>query len=221
VGIIIVSRDQGPEKFSAAEETRVLRGVERALDWLVALEPRARVSFTYDIRRITITSPPGPYAGITEYPEKYEKGWRDETLGNMGYSDGRAGYQKYVTDLKTAKQTDWAYVAFFTKYELFHYAYSVWEKIVIDYRNDWLGPSQLHRTFAHETCHIFGAVDEDDETNCNCDGVSGHLEVPNKNCANCFSPDEQQAECVMNYYTMVMCEWSRKQIGWDVSLYPN
>ena len=136
----------------------------------------------------------------------------------MGYAAGRTGYQQYANDLRSNRHTDWAYVAFFTKYPLNHFAYAVVEKVVISYANDNWGPDNIHRVFAHESSHIFGAADE--YGSCACGGSYGHLNVPNNNCVNCFPPGTQVA-CLMNANTLAMCEFSRRQIGWDESLFPH
>jgi hypothetical protein len=217
VGLVIVSRDQGDEQMTTAEQTKIVQEAQLALNWLATVEPRAKVSFYYDIKPITVTTAPGPYSGTADAYERMEKGWRDEALNKMGYQSGRAGYQKYANDLKTSKNTDWSYVAFFTKYELNHFAYAIWEKVVMNYQNDGWGPDNIHRVFAHESCHIFGAADE--YGSCECGGSNGYLGIPNNNCINCFPPG-QQIDCLMNKNTLTMCEWSKKQIGWADQLFP-
>lgn len=215
VGVVMVSRNTGPERMTAAEQQKVVQEVQRGLDWLASAEPRARVSFVYDLRPITVTTPPGPYLGQPDAYERMEAGWRDAALTGMGYPGGRAGYQAYAQALRAGFGTNWSYVAFFTRYPLNHFAYAIWEKVVMHYENDGWGPENLHRVFAHETCHIFGAADE--YGGCSCGGAHGHLRVPNNNCVNC--PGTQKP-CLMNANTLEMCDFSRRQIGWDKSLYP-
>ncbi|WP_339283538.1 hypothetical protein [Paenibacillus sp. FSL R5-0486] len=217
VGIVLVSRDTGAEAFTDAERSKIIQEVQEGLDWLAGVEPRARVSFNYDIRPITVTSLPGPYAGASDPYERFERDWRDAALASMGYAAGRAGYQKYANDLRAKRQTDWSYVVFFTKYPLNHFAYAVVEKVVMNYDNDGWGPDNINKVFAHETCHIFGAADE--YGSCSCGEISGHLGVPNNNCVNC-SPPGSQIPCLMNANTLQMCEFSRGQIGWDERLFP-
>ncbi|MDB5779113.1 MAG: hypothetical protein JWP77_965 [Polaromonas sp.] len=217
VGVVLVSRNTGAEVLSAAERTKIIQEVQEGLGWLAGVEPRARVSFVYDIRNITVTSAPGPYAGVADAYERYERDWRDAALASMGYAAGRAGYQKYASDLRASRHTDWAYVAFFTKYPLNHFAYAIVEKVVMNYANDGWGPDNLNRVFAHESCHIFGAADE--YGSCACGATSGHLAVPNSNCVNCFPPGTQLS-CLMNANTLDMCTFSRQQIGWDERLFP-
>jgi hypothetical protein len=218
VGVVMVSRDTGTEVLTEAEQIKILQEVQEGLDWLTGVEPRARVSFVYDIRPVTVTSAPGPYSGVTEPYERFERDWRDAALAVMGYAAGRPGYQQYANDLRSSRHTDWAYVAFFTKYPLNHFAYAVVEKLVMSYANDGWGPDNINRVFAHESCHIFGAADE--YGSCVCGTTSGHLGVPNSNCVNCFPPGAQ-IPCLMNANTLSMCDFSRRQIGWDPSLFPS
>jgi hypothetical protein len=217
VGVVLVSRDTGAEVLTDAERIQIVQEVQEGLDWLARVEPRARVSFVYDIRPVTVTSTPGPYDGVVEPYERFERDWRDAALAAMGYGSGRPGYQQYANELRSNRHTDWAYVAFFTKYPLNHFAYAIFEKVVMSYANDGWGPDNINRVFAHESCHIFGAADE--YGSCDCGGTSGHLAVPNSNCVNCFPPGAQ-IPCLMNANTLEMCGFSRGQIGWDERLFP-
>jgi hypothetical protein len=217
VGIVMVSGSAGAEVLTESERIKILQEVQEGLDWLTGVEPKSKVSFIYDIRPITVSSAPGPYVGVKDPYEQFERDWRDAALAEMGYSAGRAGYQKYANELRSKRQTDWAYVAFFTKYPLNHFAYAVFEKVVMGYANDGWGPDNIHRVFAHESCHIFGAADE--YGSCICGATSGHLNVPNSNCVNCM-PAGTQVPCLMNANTLAMCDFSRRQIGWDEQLFP-
>ncbi len=217
VGLVLVSRDHGAEAMTDAERTKILQEVQAGLDWLADAEPRAHLSWSYDIRPVTLSIAPGPYAGVSEPFERLERGWRDAALAALGYAAGRPGYQQYAKDLRAALGTSWAYIVFFTKYPLHHFAYAIWEKVVMHYDNDGWGPDNIHRVFAHESCHIFGAADE--YGSCSCGGSHGHLGAPNNNCVNCFPPGSQ-VPCLMNANTLSVCEWTRRQLGWDPSLLP-
>lgn len=216
VGLVLVSRDTGAEAMTQAERLRIVQEVQEGLDFLAGVEPRANVSFAYDIRPVIVDSVPGPYEGVNDAYERLERDWRDAALADMGYEAGRAGYQQYANDLRNRLHTDWAYVAFFTKYPLHHFAYAIAEKVVMHYDNDGWGPENINRVFAHESCHIFGAADE--YGSCTCGSSSGHLGAPNNNCVNCFPPGSQ-APCLMNQNTLEMCDFSRRQIGWDPDLF--
>ena len=218
VGLVIVSRDQGAEKMTTQERTTVVQQAQQGLNFLANAEPRANVSFVYDIQPQTVTVSPGPVAGVSGAYEKFERPWRDAALANMGFAAGRTGYRQYVTDLRTRMGTNWAFVAFFTKYQLNHFAYAIFEKVVMHYDNDGWGTNNIHRVFAHETCHIFGAADE--YGSCSCNSLHGELQERNGNCVACFPPGTQ-ADCLMNQNTLVLCPFSQKQIGWDSTLFPS
>lgn len=217
VGIVIVSRDQGSEEMTTQEQTTVVQQAQQGLDFLANAEPRANISFVYDIQPQTVTVSPGPVAGVPGAYERFERPWRDAALANMGFAAGRTGYRQYVTDLRTRMGTDWAFVAFFTKYQINHFAYAIYEKVVMHYDNDGWGTNNIHRVFAHETCHIFGAADE--YGSCSCNSLHGELQERNGNCVACFPPGTQ-ADCLMNQNTLVLCPFSQRQIGWDTTLFP-
>ena len=211
VGVVVVDGPTNDLKFSASERLNVISEVQEGLNFLVNLEPRAKISFVYDVHFETVSAGPGP---TTSY-ESAEGPWRNEALGQMGFPASRSGSIQYVQDLRTKKDTDWAYVVYFTKYPLKHFAYAGGERTVMHYDNDGWGSHAINRVFAHESCHIFGAADE--YGSCGCSSVHGFLGIPNKNCVNC--PGNQEP-CLMNANTLQMCEWSRKQLGWDESLFP-
>ncbi len=215
LGLVIVSGDSPSLRFTDAEKVKVIEQVQKGANFLATAEPRAQVSFSYDVQDLVVTIGQGPYPGAVDIYEQYEMGWRDEALGKLGYSPGRVGYRAYANALAADQGTRWAYVAFFTKYQLRHFAYAVSEKLVMNYANDNWGPDNIHRVFAHESCHIFGASDE--YGSCVCGEVSGELNGPNNNCVNC---PRAQVPCLMNANTLQFCKWTKKQIGWDASLFP-
>ena len=210
VGLVVVG---GPDDlaFSSAERAKVVEEVQEGLDFLANAEPRARITWVYDVHFIDVTAAPGP----TDTYEGAEAPWRNAALIQMGFPGSRAGSRQYVADLRTEKGTDWAYVAYFTKYPLRHFAYASVERTTMHYDNDGWGHDSINRVFAHETCHIFGAADE--YGSCSCGGSHGHLATPNDNCVNCVGDQEP---CLMSGNVLQMCTWSRRQIGWDESLFP-
>ena len=211
VGVVIVAGTQSDLGFSNSEQQKVIQEVQEALNFLANVEPRAKLTFVYDIRLITVSATPGS----TSSYESAEGPWRNAALQSMGYSANRQGSIDYVQDLQQSRGTNWAYVAYFTKYPLRHFAYAVSEKTVMHYNNDGWGVSSINRVFAHETCHIFGAADE--YGSCTCGGSHGYLGIANNNCRNCSGT---QVSCLMDGNVLEMCEWSRGQIGWDESLFP-
>jgi hypothetical protein len=206
VGVVIVSGTQGGLGFSPAEQQQVIQEVQEGLNFLAGAEPRANITFVYDIRLVTISATPGS----TDTYENAEAPWRDAALQQMGFPANRSGSVQYVQNLRSSRGTDWAYVGYFTKYPLHHFAYAIDEKVCMNYSNDGWGSDQINRVFAHESCHIFGAADE--YGNCSCGGSHGHLGVPNNNCVKCSGT---HVACLMDANVQEICQWSRGQIGWD------
>ena len=166
-------------------------------------------------------SPSGAvYAGTNGYSvqsatdnpyEIMERPWRDAALAQLGFAGGETGCEAYAAELRSDKGTNWSYVAFFTKYPLNHFAYQTGVRLIMNYDNDGWGPSQINKVFAHESCHVFGALDEYASA-CTCGSLGGKFQVPNNNCVNCSGPHDS---CIMDANSLDMCQWTRGQIGWD------
>jgi len=68
---------------------------------------------------------------------------------------------------------------------------------------------------AHESCHIFGALDEYSLSSCNCTDKGGELQVENGNCKLCAT---KFVPCIMEANTLAMCDYTRGQLGWRTPL---
>jgi hypothetical protein len=207
VGIIIVSGPGSNLRFTERQKAKVISEVRDGLDFLERLEPKANLFFDHEIHAIDVAAIPGPTTRL----ETAEAPWRDEALGQMGF----ARSSDFVSDLRHRKQTDWAYVAFFTKYTLKDPYYTVGERVLMQYKVDDRIADNLNTVFAHETCHVFGASDEYDP--CSCTKKYGILQVANENCRTCAANFEY---CLMGSSSKDMCRFTRQQIGWDGSWYP-
>ena len=113
VGLVIVDGPTPDLQFSDAEKTKVVAEVQEGLGWLAQQEPRASVSFAYDIRNVAITNPPDPNKSGYELLEAH---WRDPALISLGYMGNILGAKQHAEKIRSALATRWAYVAFFTKY---------------------------------------------------------------------------------------------------------
>lgn len=209
VGIVIVSGDDSGLAFNTQETQKIIQEVTQATQFLASAEPRANVSFDFDFRPVSVSVATGTQAPAGNAYERLEAPWRDAALQEMGYGAGIAGYRSYVADLKADRGTQWAYVAFFTKYPVHHFAYAENVKVVMHFDNDGWGPDDINAVFAHETCHIFGAADEYGA--CGCHTLHGALQAPNSNCVNC---NTQRAACLMDQNQLTLCQHSRLQLGW-------
>ena len=208
VGLIIVDGPTADLKFSEAERTKVVAEVQEGLGWLAAQEPRASVSFSYDIRSVAVDSVPNP--SLTGY-ERLEAHWRDPALASLGYSASVLGVRQHAERIRRDLGTRWAYVALFTKYPVNHFAYALKPKIVMHYGNDGWGPDNIDRVFTHETGHIFGAPDEYASSNCSCTAKFGWFREPNGNCQTCVTAP---VDCLMAANTWSFCRHTPIHFGW-------
>jgi hypothetical protein len=204
VGVVMAS-GPGNLAFTGAERLKIMAEVLEGLGFLATADPAAKVTFVYDWQAITVTAA----AGAPGSYESLEAPWRNAALQAMGHTGSRQGSVDYVRALRTDRGTKWAYVAYFTKYPVHHFAYAGQERLVMHYDNDNWGHDAINQVFAHETGHIFGAADE--YGTCGCGG-SGMSSTPNLNCTNCTST---QVPCLMSGNTLQLCFWSRGQIGWS------
>ncbi len=208
VGLVIVEGPTADLQFTEEERTKVVAECQQGLGWLAAREPRANVSLSWDIQVARVNVPPDPsqsgYEGL-------ESRWRDPAMALLGYAPNFAGVTSYVSALRRKLGTRWAYVGFFTKYPLAHFAYALRPRLVMQYDNDGWGPDNIDRVFTHETGHIFGCPDEYSSSNCSCDPKFGYLREPNGNCQRCAP---QFVDCLMGANTWAMCEHTPVQLGW-------
>ena len=208
VGLIIVEGPTAALQFSAQERTKVVAEVQNGLTWLASMNPSAGISFTYDIRIVSLSIQPDPAA-----PD-LEGHWRNPAMASLGYHASWTGVVQYVEAIRQQFATQWTYCAFFTKYPLVHFGYASigGPRLVMDYNNDGWGPDNIDRVFAHETGHIFGCPDEYASSGCNCAGSWGRFGRPNTNCENC-APNGGIA-CLMKANTWAMCDPTRAHLGW-------
>ena len=209
VGIIIVEGPTADLQFSDEERTKVVAEVQEGLTWLGTREPKAGVSFVYDIRPpVQLNLAPNP--SLSGY-EPMEAHWRDPAMAKIGFAANFGGVREYVKTIRANNGTKWAYVAFFTKYPTNHFAYASKPRLVMQYANDNWGPDNIDRVFTHETGHIFGCPDEYAASGCSTTTKAGFLQEVNGNCQNgaaAFTP------CLMAGNTWEMCSYTPTHFGW-------
>jgi hypothetical protein len=219
VGLIIV---EGPTahnlQFSAQEQTKVVAEVQNGLGWLGSARTawhNARVTWVYDIQKVTVDVEPDYPTGTFE---TMEAPWRDPAMTQLGFGAGSTGLNSYLQGLRTRLGTDSAYCAFFTKYPIRHFAYASLNglRLVMHYDNDNWGPDNIDRVFAHESGHIFGAPDEYASSNCTCGGAWGFCGRPNANCNAC-APNGG-VPCIMGRNDWQMCQYTPFHFGLDVKV---
>jgi len=208
VGLVIVSSTIPKYRIDTNEQRLILQQVQKGLNFLVNAEPRAKVSFHQDPHILEVSAKPN-YINKEAF-EAAEAPWRNEALSIMGYDGSLQGSYNYVNDLST--NTGSGYVAYITKYPLAHFGYAYKDRVVINYYcGEQLGPKNIHRVFAHETCHIFGALDEYRPCNCTKGGIK------NYNCVSCRG--REKFPCLMKDNALSLCKWTRHQIGWTEEMF--
>jgi len=134
--------------------------------------------------------------------------WRNPALKKLGYQQGWRGLAQFTTDLCTKHKTSRGYLVFITKFSQAWSGYERGNGVFIQYYNDGWGHKNIYKTFAHETSHVFGAGDEYGHANCD---KRGKYKVTNGNGRKCTS---HQVDCVMNANSLVMCDYTKGQLGW-------
>lgn len=211
VSVLLVESAGSAYNWTDAEVTQTVDGIYAGLAWWATQEPKARLSFSYElhVREATTWEPIQNSIG-SDYL------WIDEILGSRGYSEPDA-FQKalhFNNGLRTRLGTDWAYSIFVVDSEdavnqgLFvgggyAHAYFGGPWVTMSRYSSWAyNAGDYFRVVpAHETGHIFYATDEYDSGP---PQYSGYL--------NC--PDSNGATGIMNRNTLQVSPSTRCQIGW-------
>lgn len=213
VGLLLVSGSTPALTITPAERDKVGAEVQEALSYLASRSPAGDITFVHRVRQITVSVAAG---SGTDF-EHFEAPWRDAALTSLGMPTGRAGCRAIASQLRNQLDTDWAYIAFFTKYPLRHYAYAVRDhaKVVMSYFNGNRGPNEIDWTFAHESGHIFGAPDEYSTATkaCSCGGDHGPFHLVNRNCDHCAP--QGGTRCIMRESTFRMCPSTPYHLGYN------
>ena len=100
----------------------------------------------------------------------------------------------FANSRRVANAVDWAYVVFVVDSlndgdglfadDRFAYAYLNGPLMVMTYDNDGWGIGRMNLVTAHESGHIFGALDEYPSSNCSISDTWGYLNVANASCNN-------------------------------------
>jgi hypothetical protein len=209
VGLIIVEGPTPDLQFTQAERELVVAEVQDGLGWLAAQEPRAGVTWVFDLQVLRVAVPADTSLPMTY--EAREAPWRDPALHQLGHGPGIQGVRDYVSALIGRLGTRWGYAGFFTKYPLKHFAYASKPRVVMHYGNNGWKPEGIAEVFTHETGHIFGCPDEYKESKCSCSSRHGPFNEVNGNCERCATPF---TPCLMAANTRALCTYTRAHLGW-------
>ncbi|HEX8920533.1 MAG TPA: hypothetical protein VF766_03585, partial [Pyrinomonadaceae bacterium] len=98
VGIIMVEGPTAALRFTDAERAKIVAEVQEGLTWLGSREPRASVTWSYDIKTVRVDV--APNASLTGY-EPLEGLWRNPAMAKLGYASGIQGVRDYVAKTRT------------------------------------------------------------------------------------------------------------------------
>ncbi|MBU7010836.1 MAG: hypothetical protein HXS46_09110 [Theionarchaea archaeon] len=228
VGVIFLESngmiDEDTENWTAEEEANVTSEIQNGLNWLLQQEPSANLSFVYEWHYQV----PVGYEPIKR-PHTDDDLWEQHAMHYLGYTDPNYLVNEYtfVNDLRQAYQTDWAFIIFVVdnsedednSFSDGHYAYSFLggPRMILTYSNSIWGIANMDSLVAHQTCHIFWALDQHCTSQVERTAVSGYLAGENTNSEWDGESCSSTAPCIMKgepMYNTQVEESTRKQIGW-------
>ena len=211
VAIFLVESTGAAYDWSGSEVNQTLNGIYGGLTWWARQEPKAHLSFSYELhlRQPTAWEP-------IENPLGDDWIWIDDILVDLGYTDVDpwAKALHFNNDLRGRLGTDWGYSIFVADSDdivnlgrfadnMYAHAYLGGPWLTMSRYSSWAyNSADYFRVVpAHETGHIFYATDEYDS---NPVQYSGYLDCP----------DSNGAAGLMNSNTLSLSASTRCQIGW-------
>ncbi|MBI4349998.1 MAG: hypothetical protein HY550_01035 [Elusimicrobia bacterium] len=219
--------------WTAAKKNEVISEVTQAMSWWAARNSAASLSYVHNNTVVTTGYEP---INCNALPESLpatacpngEEDWIKQVMGKLGYTEADYGDRvfHYNNDMRLANSADWSFTIFLVDSQVdadgefpdgfFAYAYLGGPFIVMTYDNGGYGIGNLDAVAAHETGHIFYALDEYAASNCTTTESSGYLNGPNTNCENGGSA----FACIMRgdvppYATPAVCQHTAHAFGWD------
>jgi hypothetical protein len=230
VGIILPesdgSIDPSTEDWASEEQQKTFSEIVAAMDWWAAREPRANLTFYYDDH---FNSPLSTGYEPISRSHAHQGLWISQVMGELGYSASSyfTRVRDYNNALRNQYQTDWAFTIFLVDSSndgdnkftdgYFAYAYLGGPFTVMTYGNNGYGSSNMDAVAAHETGHIFRALDQYHSAHQACTYRSGYLYAENQNSqyGDCSSnePSIMRGQ-VWPYRSGAIDYYARGQVGW-------
>jgi hypothetical protein len=210
IGLVYVDSTVAQYAITDQEKSKILSETIEGLNMLSGFEPRANIQWFYDIRRPKISLPASQFTGNATFD--WEDKWRNAAMQALGFTPDINGMNAYINQIRTNNNAKWAYAIFVSKYPSGWFAYEWSNHIYMHTGVDGWGINNFNLVVAHESCHIFGVLDEYSSSGCNCNQRGGRYQVVNGNCESCathFIP------CLMAHNTAAVCDFTRGQLGWN------
>jgi len=241
VGIVLMESTGNLLNWSHEEENEAIAEAVEGYEYLTEQAEMHNVdlSWVYEIHRNVLTSEEPIltyYPYNTGFPDfNWRFGWIDDALEYLEAGEEWDGIFNYANEIRSKYKTNWAFSLFIVKNDS---SYSKFPNDALGYtvsyeeypgqtiRPPFAVSTYLYkgysanlssRVVAHESAHVFGAMDEyvgssqcGDSDDCN--EVGGYLRYPNMNCYYCgiFQP------CLMRVepYMFDICPYTAGHLGW-------
>lgn len=210
--------DPNIENWDDTRKGQVLSKIMSGLDWWTHQNPRSPLSFTYVTQTV-----PTKYEPITR-PYYDESLWIPDVMSKLGYNGTRfASTRAYANDLRQQYHTDWAWVIFVVDSQVdangkfadgyFAYSYLGGPFTVMTYDNDGYGIENMDVVAAHETGHIFNALDEYAGASSPNAYSMGYFPTINGNHAYASSANDPDS-IMRGGIRWSLDSWAKQMIGW-------
>ncbi len=222
VGIVFVesdgTKDQKTESWTQEDKEDVFYQIQKGLEWWSEKGGyRASLTWTYEFKTVKTQFEP-----INHFTEDSDEWVKDVSL-KLGYGAGNSYdiNRNYANALREKYRTDWAFVLFVVTAsndedgDWKDKGPVAWANLggplmVINNRCDGWGETRIWEVVAHETGHIFNALDEYKGAS-NGNERHGLLNVIN---GNAEEGGIVNKKCIMKANETQLCEFSAGQIGW-------
>ena len=210
--------DPNIENWDTGRQTQVLTEIMTGLNWWTKQNEKSALNFTFISQTLSTK-----YEPITR-PYYSEALWIPDLMGKLGYSGSRfTATRSYVNDLREEHNADWGFVIFVVDSLLdsngklsdgyFAYAYLGGPYMVMTYDNNGYGISNMDVVVAHETGHIFHALDEYAGGSSPSAYSYGYFPTVNGNHA--YSSEANNPDSIMRGgIRWELSDWTRQMIGW-------
>jgi len=223
--------DPNTETWTQSDIDAAVSEIIQGVNWWSDREPRAQLSFTFAYYSPSQTNT--GYEPISR-PSSDESLWITQIMNGLGFT----AYSNYLDKVYDADNqvrnyygTNWAYTIFVVnskndpdgEFSDSYFAYVPYlgaPFMVMTYKNDGYGISNMDAVTAHEMGHIFYANDQYAEAGRPCTERSGYLNIENQNSAYpyagaCLSNVNSIMRSQVAPYTAgAIDQYARQQVGW-------
>ncbi|MGD2247310.1 MAG: hypothetical protein PVF58_02815 [Candidatus Methanofastidiosia archaeon] len=227
VGVLFVESngviDEDTENWTEEEETKATAEIQNGLNWLATQAP-IDIQMVYEWHY----GIPVGYEPISR-PHTDDDLWEQQAMHHLGYTNPHylVNEYMYANDLRQKYNTDWAFIIFVVDDSedednafadgLYAYSFLGGPRMVVSYSNSIWGIANMDSIVAHETGHIFWALDQNCTSEVEKTAVSGYLGGENENSEWTGESCTTTEPCIMKgepMYNSQVEVSTRTQLGW-------